>query len=398
MTAASPPRLHYLDGLRASLMVLGIPYHSALAFSGLPWLIGTDAPSPLLIAFAEFLHIWRMPTFFIVAGFFALMVIRRRGPRRWYAGRMQRLGIPLLFGIVVLSPIQWAIIAASRGARGRSIWDFLVAQWSHPGSYWTMHLWFLVVLLIYSGVLALLFVPPVRTHVARATAAITGRLAGWRFGLPTYLAVSSAIVVVGLAVWTAGGIAGLLSNLVSRNLVIYAPSFLTGLVLAFRPAYLERFMQLRRTPLLVAGLATAAYFIGMALAGASDSPVALVTQAVLWPVAGLVWAALAFKVATRVFRERSRIVDWLVDSSLVVYLVHQPLVLGFALLFIGAGVPSLVGFVLTVMLTAVVAGVTYELVNCVPVLRFLMTGSAAPGTGLLSGVRMRRRAPEASPS
>ena len=146
-------------------------------------------------------------------------------------------------------------------------------------------------------------------------------------------------------------------------------------------------MQLRRTPLLVAGLATAAYFIGMALAGASDAPVALVTQAVLWPVAGLVWAALAFKVATRVFRERSRIIDWLVDSSLVVYLVHQPLVLGFALLFIGAGVPSLVGFVLTVILTALVAGIAYELVNCVPVLRFLMTGTAAPGTGLLSGPR-----------
>ena len=129
----------------------------------------------------------------------------------------------------MLSPIQWAIIAASRGARGRSIWDFLVAQWSHPGSYWTMHLWFLVVLLIYSGVLALLFVPPVRSTSPERPPRITGRLAGWRFGLPTYLAVSSAIVVVGLAVWTVGGIAGLLSNLVSRNLVIYAPSFLTGL-------------------------------------------------------------------------------------------------------------------------------------------------------------------------
>ena len=67
-------REHYLDTCRAVLMLLGIPYHAALVYDPeMVWLIYTQDNVSFLGFLAELLHSFRMPVFFLIAGYYYVM-------------------------------------------------------------------------------------------------------------------------------------------------------------------------------------------------------------------------------------------------------------------------------------------------------------------------------------
>ncbi|MRU29811.1 acyltransferase, partial [Xylella fastidiosa subsp. multiplex] len=77
----APQRLHALDNLRALMIWLGIVLHVALnhltVASPLPWRDPqTSRVTDLLLLF---IHGFRMPVFFVLAGFFVALLIERRG-------------------------------------------------------------------------------------------------------------------------------------------------------------------------------------------------------------------------------------------------------------------------------------------------------------------------------
>ena len=58
----------------------------------------------------DFIHAWRMPTFFLLAGFFAHLVLVRRPKSTFVIDRLKRIALPLvLFGavMVVIIPPIW---------------------------------------------------------------------------------------------------------------------------------------------------------------------------------------------------------------------------------------------------------------------------------------------------
>ena len=80
-------RYHGLDGLRGFAMLMGIvahatlPYFSRIAEIEYFW-PADDDQSVLLFLVFDFIHAWRMPTFFLLAGFFAHLVLEHRSRRR----------------------------------------------------------------------------------------------------------------------------------------------------------------------------------------------------------------------------------------------------------------------------------------------------------------------------
>ena len=76
-----PERLYALDNLRAAMMWLGIVLHVAVIYiagpSPLPWRDNQTTPTADLLM--AFIHAFRMPVFFILAGFFVALLIERRG-------------------------------------------------------------------------------------------------------------------------------------------------------------------------------------------------------------------------------------------------------------------------------------------------------------------------------
>lgn len=117
-TAAAPPvRYHGLDALRGFAMMLGIVLHAALSYFlavgdtdyGAFW-PQDDQQSLLSWVIFEFIHSWRMPTFFLLAGFFAHLVLDRRGDGYFIRDRLNRILLPLIvFGLIMAAifPTIW---------------------------------------------------------------------------------------------------------------------------------------------------------------------------------------------------------------------------------------------------------------------------------------------------
>ena len=115
VTAAPPklPRIHALDRLRAVMMLLGLVLHISLSYQSVPpaymRLPYQDPQSNLFFLWLYiFIHSFRMPAFFMVAGFFAAFLYETRGPKRFLQHRLQRIGIPLFWAWLVMLPLTSA--------------------------------------------------------------------------------------------------------------------------------------------------------------------------------------------------------------------------------------------------------------------------------------------------
>ncbi|KJC38471.1 MDO protein [Bradyrhizobium sp. LTSP849] len=161
LIAATPAseRLHALDAVRGFALLLGIVLHATLSFVPAPtrfWII-QDTHQSLLLGLLFFaIHVFRMTTFFLMAGFFARMSFHRRGNWAFVRDRLQRIGLPLVVGWpLVFVPMVLVIMWASGFPNGGPI---------HRTSGWLpalpnfplTHLWFLYVLLeLYAAMLLL---------------------------------------------------------------------------------------------------------------------------------------------------------------------------------------------------------------------------------------------------
>ena len=150
-------RYHGLDGLRAFAMLLGIVLHGAIPyFSYLlefshHWPADGDQSWALFFVF-HFIHAWRMPIFFLLAGFFAHLILDRRGVKYFLKDRIMRIGLPL----VVFAPLVATSIPL--------IWSYgLTGQFTDSSGFkseihseFLAHLWFLYYLcLLYPCLIAI---------------------------------------------------------------------------------------------------------------------------------------------------------------------------------------------------------------------------------------------------
>ena len=148
-TAAAPAseRLHALDALRGGALLLGIVLHAAMSFvPATPrfWFIQDTHPSLLLGLLTFTIHVFRMTTFFVMAGFFARMGLHRRGAQGFVRDRLQRIGLPLVIGWpIIFTPMYLIAIWASHFPNGG--WS---RNWPPElPNFPLAHFWFLYVLL-----------------------------------------------------------------------------------------------------------------------------------------------------------------------------------------------------------------------------------------------------------
>lgn len=216
LMAPAPERLHGLDALRGMALLLGVALHASMSWlSGAEyyWIVSDTERSTALAVLFYMIHLFRMPLFFLIAGYFGRMLLERLGTRAFIRDRRQRILMPLLkFWPVVFGGIVIAVVWAAWIKGGGSL-----PTESPPGPKFTpddfplTHLWFLYVLLLcYLGALSLraaqtlvdrgnqltpfvdrlmrgLFGPWVSPLLAIPTALCLATLDGWYawFGVPT---------------------------------------------------------------------------------------------------------------------------------------------------------------------------------------------------------------------
>ncbi len=150
-------RYHGLDALRAWAMSMGVVLHAAWIMtpgsSGAP---KTDASaSPWMDYLAGSIHMFRMQLFFVLAGFFACLLIRKRGAWNFSTNRLLRVGLPLLLFWLVLRPPMTAQFYEAQIQSGeiqgdKTAWGMVQSDYQNmtAESVFTMHLWFIYYLFV----------------------------------------------------------------------------------------------------------------------------------------------------------------------------------------------------------------------------------------------------------
>jgi surface polysaccharide O-acyltransferase-like enzyme len=152
----TPSRLHAFDGLRALVMLLGVVVHTVTTYTTVPlgaaWAFKDQQTHFAFDVLLAGLHSFRMPVFFVMAGFFAVLLVERRGHEAFTRNRAVRVGVPLVLGYLILLPLtEWGFSYANqRGAGVDSSWRSSFEQTRgmfHRAD--TGHLWFLYYLLYF---------------------------------------------------------------------------------------------------------------------------------------------------------------------------------------------------------------------------------------------------------
>lgn len=151
-------RLYYLDNLRALAMIAGVFFHAMLAYSPALhklWLTADAEQSAVVDVIAWFSHLFRMPLFFVIAGFFVAYLVAKRGMRGMMFNRTKRVFLPF---IIFLPLCLWATLASLMSAVEsvehqspvlQRIAQSLATPSARPPDFSTLHLWFLYTLLLF---------------------------------------------------------------------------------------------------------------------------------------------------------------------------------------------------------------------------------------------------------
>jgi peptidoglycan/LPS O-acetylase OafA/YrhL len=146
----TPERLHALDALRGLALLLGIILHATLSFIPTPtrfWIIQDTHPSMILALLFFAIHVFRMTTFFLMAGFFAHMSFHRRGAWGFVKDRMQRIGLPLVVAWLIVFPTMVMVVIWAAGFPNGGPVPGAPSRPPVVPRFPLAHLWFLYVLL-----------------------------------------------------------------------------------------------------------------------------------------------------------------------------------------------------------------------------------------------------------
>jgi glucan biosynthesis protein C len=373
-TGGTNDREHYWDTLRAFAMLLGIPYHVALSYRpGQQWIVRSDEGLSLFTSLAQAIHLFRMPAFFLIAGYFAGLLLARRDPLAWLKGRFLRLGVPFVTTIFTLVPMMNLACELSNLPFSAALSSLMHNSMS-SGGYWVRHLWFIIVLLYCCSAAALLAhrFPSLRTALLPETL---------DKGLALHFTLALLGIALVLGLWQAAAveafyIAGLNTNLPQQilrldELIIYAPWFVLGCLLQRMPLTQARFSSLNGA-LIVAAVA----FTGLSLTIGKELHPALgrlVATMAAVPITQMLVAA-----ARTWFDRPSPLARQLTDAAFVIYLFHMPAII--VLVWLGQSVPVHVAIKAPAImaLSLALSWLFWRVIGRSPKLLFRFNGTASP--------------------
>ncbi|MEU9836765.1 acyltransferase family protein [Streptosporangium sp. NPDC048047] len=388
--ATTSGRRAELDSIRVLVVVGLVFFHTALVFDAQDdFYVKNAETTPFTLVVSALGVLWAMPLLFFLAGLGAWHSLRRRGAGEYVAERLRRLGVPLVFGTVVLVPLPQWLRQRADPAFHESYPEFLPRFFTLDGFKWRDfpfvfdgryfefgHLWFLLLLLTFSLILAPLVRwggapgrrPGDREPWGRRLGDRAAALAERRPGAILLPAVPLAVVCA---------LAGLEEQFAGWHRAAYLLFFLFGFAFAGD----ERFRAaLRRDLRLITVCGVVIFLVGAPLlmtAGGDPftdlTPQATIGRA-LFGVTGWCWlvAILGFldrrgrsaatrSAATRPERRPRRWYAYLSEAVLPLYVLHQPIVVAVASVVIGWEAPIAVKFPVISVVSLVLIFAVYDL-------------------------------------
>ena len=102
-------RYHGLDILRSFALILGLFFHASIPFTEIPiplWIIYYENKSWLYDTILMGTHSFRMPLFFLLAGFFSALLYRKLSTRNFLITRTKKIVFPFVASMIILTPLM----------------------------------------------------------------------------------------------------------------------------------------------------------------------------------------------------------------------------------------------------------------------------------------------------
>ncbi len=336
-------------------MWLGIVLHVAAIYSTHPmpnaWL--DDQHTAVADALILVIHVFRMPAFFILAGFFAALLAQSRGPDGLLRNRLARLALPfaIFWPIVWLSTGLLVLLFLNRLALGKWGLDPSVAANVPHAGIRTGHMWFLWLLLW------MCIATSVLMRLPRSWFAPAGALLTWLARQPWGVLVLALPLLGATAGYRSGYIVNSESFLPPWNeWAHYGVYFCFGLALYGQQSALFAQFQRRWGLYAVAGLV---FYTLSVLVSQPHGPRLLGPYS--FHCAAWLWCFASIGLALRFLPSRHAVLAYLADSAYWVYLVHFPLTILFGVLLYQQPLPALVKVAINISGTTLLCLVSYHL-------------------------------------
>jgi glucan biosynthesis protein C len=381
-----PGRLHAFDNLRAVMMWLGILIHVAINHttgpSPLPW--RDSQTSPLADVVLLFIHAFRMPVFFILAGFFVALLIARKGHKGMLKHRMRRLALPfaIFWPVLIVCTTVLMLLYVHRMVYGT--WGIEVALLGKKGAtaspFNTMHMWFIYYLIwfcVFTAALAPLWAR-VPAHIHAAVDKAFRALACHWWG-PLVLTMPLAIIG---SFYRAGVLASSGSFIPQLPEVLHHGLFFVFGLLAHRhqDALFPHFTQARWRNT-IAGLVSFVLVLGAFKAFTAHRgavPHIEVWIAFLYNLTSWLWSFALIGLFLRYLPGQNQVLRYVSDSSYWVFLVHMLGTIGFGTLIYSLPFGVAAKMLLNVVATTAACLLSYQLLVRHSLIGVLLNGRRPP--------------------
>lgn len=372
MNTTPPQREYFLDSIRAWLMLLGIPFHISLIYSSHTWHVNSAEPSWWLTLFNDFVHSFRMQVFFVISGYFSYMLFLRYPMKKWWKVRVERVGIPMLTAIPLLTLPQFLMLQHVEGKS--ATWHTLTGYQKFNTLAWELvsHLWFLLVLVVLTTLGLALFQWIKKRQQASIVAFFSHVTMGQLTGLFLALGIVYAMIRRTLFIVYPPILSDGIFNFVVMQTLFYLPFFILGAQAFVNPRLKDVFTT--PSPWCMAGavLGFIAYRLNQQY-GSGDAWM-YETEYVITMVLGLWMVNVVFAFGHRMLNFKSSRVTYFVNASLFIYLVHHPLTLLYGAWITPYIHSNLIGFITGLVFVIGIAIILYEIHLRIPLLRFLFSG------------------------
>ena len=333
------------------MMLLGIVLHASETYSigGDLWPKDPNSTNAFFNYLSSIIHIFRMPIFFLISGFFSAMLFYERSPKTMMTQRLKRVVAPFLVFLVILHPI----IASSFNYMIQSygLTDFEPMKLGYLPTI-TYHLWFLYYLIIITCLVTLTaFILKKAPSISRFVNNTFKNLFERQF---LFVAVGSIYLFL-LLVWMwdfwAPTPLGFSPDI--KLIIFYGSFFIMGWLVFKSKELLKLFMKYDRAYVIIAFILYTVKFIFRNQI--DDVPYGALNTIIGWFfIIGITGLFM------RYFNEHSSFRRYLSDASYWVYLVHLPLTLIIPTLIVDWPIPSGLKFTIVVIGTTSFCFLTYH--------------------------------------
>jgi glucans biosynthesis protein C len=291
------------------------------------------------------IHIFRMPVFYVMAGFFTALLLQRYGSWRAVKNRFWRIVVPFVVGWIIVFPLVVLLVGSDRNGFNQALDAILSGRFlarAHP-----MHLWFLeyLIVLYLLAAIAVVIVRVLLPGNARVLLLRFFRSALQSQWAPLVFAAPSFLAMLQMKVPRLEDPPSFMP--VPRIVIAYAIPFAFGWLLFFSTDLLGTLSRRAWPYTVLAVLASWAYLATFVIP--MDRNVAFYVSRAMHSAAMWLLIFAVTGLFLRFLSGHSAYRRYLCDSSYFLYVAHMPVIVAFQLLLKDVPLPPLVkmGLVLT---------------------------------------------------